>query len=426
MVDRSEPAVPRLTRDQRWSVAAAQLGWTVDALDYFVIVFIYPAVAETFRLGLVDVAFLATATLIMRPVGASIFGLWADRMGRSIPLLANAAFYSVAGLLCAFAPNFTVLVVLRLLYGIGMGAEWGLGAALTMEKVPVGRRGFFSSLIQQGEPCGYLLASMASLLVMNLCGLSWRWMFVVTTIPALIGLVIRVQITESSVWEHTQARMRISGVSTRNILMHPKNIRRFGYLVLLMTVFHWMALATQDIYPTFLSDAHHGGVGLSTATARWIAVIYNVGAIIGGFMCGSLSQRIGRRTTIVSCTVLALLTTPIAFWTHSAVLLGSGAFLMQMMVMGAWSGIPVYLTEMSPDAVRAFYPGMAYQVGLVFAAFALPVQQHLADAQGYPLALTVTVVPVFIVLAALTSTGREPVRGQWGSEHSEGTTAAAL
>src|ERR1700754_2195567 len=183
-----------LTADQRNSFLAALLGWTMDAFDYFIVIFVYADIAKEFNVSVTEMAFVTTVTLIMRPVGALLFGLWADRIGRRIPLIVDVSFYSVVGFLCAFAPNFTVLLILRLLYGIGMGGEWGLGAALAMEKIPARRRGFFSGVLQQGYSLGYLLAALASLLVTGVLGLSWRWLFALSIIPALISLIIRARV----------------------------------------------------------------------------------------------------------------------------------------------------------------------------------------------------------------------------------------
>src|SRR5246127_1195462 len=227
--------VPRklpLTNDQRNSFIAALLGWTMDAFDYFLVVLVYADIAKTFHHSRTEVAFLTTATLLMRPVGALLFGLWADRVGRRLPLMVDVAFYSVVGFLCAFAPNFTVLVILRLLYGIGMGGEWGLGAALAMEKVPAERRGFFSGLLQEGYAFGYLLATLASLLVMDRLGLSWRWLFALCIIPALISLIIRYRVEESEVWEAAQDRMRLTSTRIRDLLRAAAITRPFFYFVL--------------------------------------------------------------------------------------------------------------------------------------------------------------------------------------------------
>lgn len=250
----------RLTTDQRNAFLAALLGWSMDAFDYFLVVLVYADIAETFHHSKTEVAFLTTATLAMRPVGALLFGLWADRVGRRIPLMADVIFYSIVGFLCAFAPNFTVLVILRLLYGIGMGGEWGLGAALAMEKIPPERRGFFSGLLQEGYLFGYLLATVAALLVTDWLELSWRWLFGLSIIPALVSLIIRYRVKESEVWEATQDRMKLTQTRIRDVMRQGRVIRRFAYLVLLMTAFNWMSHGTQDIYPTFLH--HSDGAGL--------------------------------------------------------------------------------------------------------------------------------------------------------------------
>jgi MFS transporter, SHS family, lactate transporter len=412
------PRTQRLTNDQRNSFIAALLGWTMDAFDYFIVVLVYADIAKTFHRTTTEIAFLTTATLLMRPVGALLFGLWADRVGRRLPLMVDVAFYSAVGFLCAFAPNFTVLVILRLLYGIGMGGEWGLGAALAMEKVPAKRRGFFSGLLQEGYAFGYLLATLASLLVMDWLGMSWRWLFGLSILPALVSLIIRYRVRESEVWEAEQQRMRLTRTRIRDVLRDAAIIRRFIYLVLLMTAFNWMSHGTQDVYPTFLSATHSGGAGLPSATAKWIVVIYNVGAIVGGLAFGTLSQRFGRRHIVVFCAVLGLPIVPLFAYSRTAAMLCLGAFLMQVVVQGAWGVIPAHLTEMSPDAIRGFYPGVTYQLGNLLAAFNLPIQEHLAVAHGYPFALAATIVPVLIAVALLTAIGKDATGISFGTEQS--------
>jgi SHS family lactate transporter-like MFS transporter len=354
--------------------------------------------------------------LMMRPVGALVFGLWADRVGRRLPLMVDVACYSLVGFLCAFAPNFTVLVILRLLYGIGMGGEWGLGAALAMEKIPAERRGFFSGVLQEGYLYGYLLATLASLLVMNVLGLSWRWLFGLSILPALISLVIRYRVTESEVWETTQDRMRLSHTKVRDVLRDVKMVRLFIYLVLLMTAFNWMSHGTQDVYPTFLSATSNHGAGLGSATANWIVVAYSVGGILGGMVFGTLSQRLGRCRTIVWCALLGLPIVPLFAYSRTAALLCLGSFLMQVVVQGAWGVIPAHLTEMSPDAIRGLYPGVTYQLGNLLAAFNLPIQERLASSHGYPFALAATIVPVLIVVALLSLTGKDATGIRFGTK----------
>lgn len=411
----ADVAAPRLTGDQRNAFMASFLGWTMDAFDYFLVVLVYADIATTFHHTKTDVAFLTTATLAMRPVGALLFGLWADRVGRRVPLMVDVSFYSVIGFLCAFAPNFTVLVILRLLYGIGMGGECGLGAALSMEKVPAERRGVFSGLLQEGYAFGYLLASVAALVVMNWLGLSWRWLFGLSIIPALISLIIRYRVKESEVWEAAQDRMRLTKTRIRDVLGNPAIVRRFVYLVLLMTAFNWMSHGTQDVYPTFLTATTDHGAGLSSLTARWIVVIYNIGAIIGGLAFGTLSQRFSRRYTIVFCAALGLPIVPLFAYSRTAAMLCLGSFLMQVFVQGAWGVIPAHLTEMSPDAIRGVYPGVTYQLGNLLAAFNLPIQERLAESHGYPFALAATIVPVLLVVAVLTAIGKDATGIRFGT-----------
>ncbi|WP_242660136.1 MFS transporter [Mycobacterium intracellulare] len=408
----------KLTADQRNSFIAALLGWTMDAFDYFIVVLVYADIAKTFHHSKAEVAFVTTATLIMRPVGALLFGLWADRVGRRLPLMVDVMFYSVVGFLCAFAPNFTVLVILRLLYGIGMGGEWGLGAALAMEKVPVQRRGFFSGLLQEGYAFGYLLASVAALVVMDWLELSWRWLFGLSIVPALISLIIRYRVEESEVWEAAQDRMRLTSTRIRDVLRSGAIIRRFIYLALLMTAFNWMSHGTQDVYPTFLGAHANQGAGLSSTTVRWIVVAYNVGAIIGGLVFGTLSQRLSRRYTVVFCAILALPIVPLFAYSRGAAMLCLGSFLMQLFVQGAWGVIPAHLTEMSPDAIRGLYPGVTYQLGNLLAAFNLPIQERLAESHGYPFAWAATIVPVLAAVVVLTLIGKDATGIRFGTTES--------
>ena len=408
-----------LTPDQRNAFTAALLGWTMDAFDYFIVVLVYADIAETFGESKEKVAFLTTVTLLMRPIGALIFGMWADRVGRRIPLIVDVIFYSTVGFLCAFAPSFTALIVLRLLYGIGMGGEWGLGAALAMEKIPTARRGFFSGVLQQGYACGYLLAAVSFLVVSDVFGLSWRWLFGLSILPALISLLIRTRVEESAVWKKSREQMAVTKTSFRDIFLNAKVLRRFAYLILLMTAFNWMSHGTQDVYPTFLKATDQGGAGLAESTALIIAVIYNIGAIIGGLTFGGLSEKYGRRYTIAFCALLALPIVPLFAFSTTAAMLCLGSFLMQIMVQGAWGVIPAHLTEMSPDAIRGFYPGVTYQLGNVFAALNLPIQEHLAASHGYPFALTVTIVPVLIVVTVVVLLGKEAKGVEFGRAPTE-------
>jgi SHS family lactate transporter-like MFS transporter len=422
----SRAAPERLTPDQRNAIIAAVLGWTMDAFDYSLVLLIFDDIVKDASFGATatELAFITTATLVTRPIGALIFGLWADRVGRRIPLIVDVLFYAVCGTLCAIAPNFTVLLILRFLYGIGMGGEWGLGAALAMEKIPASRRGFFSGMIQQGYALGYLLASLVYLLVHTALHLEWRWIFVLSIIPALISLFVRSRVKESEVWEQSWRSMRLTRTSMKDIFLNGKIIRRFGYLILLMTAFNWMSHGTLDIYPTFLKDEQHGGAGLSASTATGILVLYNVGAIVGGLIFGSLSERYGRRYTIMFCAALALPLVPIfAVAGHNLGILALCTFLIQVMVQGAWGVIPAHLTEMSPDAIRGFYPGVTYQLGNLLASLNLPIQETLVKSHGYSFALIWTMIPTLLAVFILTALGKEAKGILFGSSS---TTAPAV
>ena len=411
-----------LTSDQRSSFLAAFLGWSMDAFDYFIVVLVYADIAKDFHVSLTRMAFLTTVTLVMRPVGAFIFGLWGDRSGRRTPLIVDVCFYSVIGFACAFAPNYTVLLVLRLLYGIGMGGEWGLGAALAMEKIPAQRRGFFSGVLQQGYATGYLFAAAAYLVIHTSLGLSWRYLFALSSFPALISLLIRARVKESEVWEGAKARRLQSRTTVRTIFANPAIWKRFVFLILLMTAFNWMSHGTQDIFPTFLKE----GIGLASGTALLIVIGYNVGAIIGGIIVGTMSERFGRRRMIVLCALLGLPLIPLFAYSTTVGMLALGSFLMQLMVQGAWGVIPAHLTELSPDEIRGFYPGVTYQLGNLLAAFNLPIEQALAKSHGYPFALAATMVPVFIAVAVLAAVGSEAKGIKFGSTESSALKGATL
>jgi SHS family lactate transporter-like MFS transporter len=226
-------------------------------------------------------------------------------------------------------------------------------------------------------------------------------------------------VEESEVWKESKEQMKVTETSFKDVFLNAKVLRRFAYLILLMTAFNWMSHGTQDVYPTFLKATDQGGPGLSESTALLIAVIYNIGAIIGGLTFGTLSERFGRRHTIAFCAVLGLPIVPLFAYSDTAAMLCLGAFLMQVVVQGAWGVIPAHLTEMSPDAVRGFYPGVTYQLGNVFAALNLPIQEHLAETHGYPFALAVTIVPVLIVVAVVVLLGKEAKGVQFGKAPAE-------
>ncbi|MDA8255172.1 MAG: MFS transporter [Betaproteobacteria bacterium] len=381
-----------LTRDQRNAVIASLLGWTLDAFDFFILIFVIHDIASDFKAGVADVTIAILLTLAMRPLGAFLFGWLADRYGRRPVLMIDILCYSVLELASAFAPSLGVLIVLRALYGIAMGGEWGVGASLTMETVPPHARGLISGILQEGYALGYLLAAVVFYALFPLIG--WRGMFMVGVAPALLVLYIRGQVRESPVWE--AGRHHQIGLFAAVRGRWPFVI----YMIVLMTAFNFLSHGTQDLYPTFLEVQRH----FSVHTVGAIAVLYNIGALLGGIVFGTLSERIGRRYAIVIASLLVLPIIPLWAFATAPLALALGAFLIQFMVQGAWGVVPVHLNELSPDAVRGTFPGFVYQLGNLLAAANATIQAGIAHAHGgdyaFSLALIAGVVAIAVVLLA--------------------------
>src|SRR5689334_7117139 len=322
--------------DQNATVAAGFLGWMLDAFDFFLVVMTLTAIAREFGQSDAAIALSLTLTLLFRPVGAFIFGLVADRYGRRLPLMIDLVFYSVIEVLTGLAPNYTTFLVLRALFGIGMGAEWGVGASLVMEKISPRYRGVVSGLLQQGYALGYLLAALCYLFVFPHWG--WRPLFFIGGLPALLALFVRARVQESDVWRETRHESW-SGLG-RAIA---SNWKIFLYLTVLMAMMNMVSHGTQDMYPTFLERDW----ALEPTTRAAITAFSQVGALAGGVMCGLYSDRLGRRRTIALALVGAMLTIPVWAFAPGTVLLWSGAFVMQFFVQGAWGVIPAHITELS-------------------------------------------------------------------------------
>jgi len=401
------------TREQRSVVIASFLGWTLDAFDFFLLVFVLKDIAQEFNAAISEVTFAILLTLVMRPVGAFLFGRAADRWGRRPTLMVDVLLYSFIEFASGFSPSLTVLLVLRALYGVAMGGEWGVGASLTMESIPPHARGFVSGLLQSGYPTGYFLASIVYGLLFPIIG--WRGMFMVGVLPALLVLYIRRRVPESPSWDRAAAARS----STVSIL---RSHWRLGvYAVVLMAAFNFFSHGTQDLYPTFLQVQH----ALSPHAVGTIAAIYNVGAILGGILCGSLSERIGRRRMIVIAALLSLPVLPLWAFAASPVLLAMGAFLMQVMVQGAWGVIPAHLNELSPDEARGTFPGLVYQLGNLLASANATIQAGIAMHFGgnYGVALALVAGSVAIIIAVLTSLGVEAKGVAFGTVRSLRTAA---
>ena len=394
-----------LNHDQRNTFVACFLGWTLDAFDFFLLTFVIVPMAHDFSTSVADLGYAITITLAMRPVGAFIFGLLGDRFGRRLPLMIDIVFYSLMELLTAFSPNYTVLLVFRALYGIGMGGEWGLGASLTMESLPADSRGLFSGILQQGYMFGYLFAAAVYGIVYPIFG--WRALFVVGALPALLVIYIRAKVPESPVWLRQRSTVNF-WASLGDILK--RHWLLFIYVILLMTAFNAMSHGTQDMYQTFLGEQR----GLSVKAKSIIGIIYAVGAICGGILVGHLSQKFGRRRLIILTAIGGIILIPAWVFSPALSMLVAGGFLMQFMVQGAWGIVPVHLNELSPGEVRGTFPGFAYQLGNLFAANTAVVEARLADhfrnASGHPdyaKALALFSFVIFLAMIVLAAIGRE-------------------
>lgn len=384
--------------NQRNALIASFLGWTLDAFDFFLMVFMLGAIAKEFGSDIKAVALALTLTLAARPAGALVFGMLADRYGRRPVLMIDILLFSVLEFASAFAPSLVALLILRTAFGFAMGGEWGLGASLTMETIPAKARGIASGILQTGYPFGYLLASVVYGLLFDRIG--WRGMFMVGVLPALLVLFIRRNVVESPAWRQMRSRPRESLIGVLK-----KRWPLFIYVVVLMTAFNLFSHGTQDLYPAFLQIQHK----FTTHTVSLVSIIGNVGAITGGLAFGALSQRIGRRRAIVFGALVALPIIPLWAFSVTPVLLGIGAFLMQVAVQGAWGVIPVHLNELSPDEVRGTFPGFAYQLGNLLASGNATLQAGFAASHGgnYALALAVVATIAAVVIAVLTYFGPE-------------------
>ena len=475
------------TREQKSAVLAAYLGWMLDAFDFFLMVFVLRDIAAEFGVGIPAVAFAVVLTLALRPIGAFIFGRAADRYGRRPTLAVVILCYSTLAFASGFATSLTMLLILRALFGIAMGGEWGVGASLAMETIPAKARGLVSGILQSGYPSGYLLASLVYGLLYQYIG--WRGMFMIGIAPAALAFFILRYVKESPTWKPSKGKdgamnaalfsyMRlltyavllfaaastyatqpalasiaiaaVFAASLYNAAKNPgmwveffaaiamllvdyfsavepliplsmaiiynvaailagvflKSHWRIGiYAVLVMTGFNFFAHGTQDLYPTFLQVQQ----GFSPGTVGTIAIIYNIGAILGSLTFGSLSERIGRRRAIVLAALFSLPIVPLWAFAGSPIWLAVGSFLMQFMVQAAWGVVPVHLNEMSPPDVRGTFPGFVYQLGNLLASVNATIQADFAVANGnlYSVALAMVAVASALAIALLVGFGIE-------------------
>jgi SHS family lactate transporter-like MFS transporter len=406
-----------LTSTQRNTFVACFLGWSLDAFDFFILVFCVSAIAAEFHTKVSAIAEAIFLTLAMRPIGAFLFGFLADRFGRRPALMIDIICFSIFELGSAFAPSLRSFLIMRAFFGIAMGGEWGVGAALAFETLPAKGRGFFSGLLQEGYVVGYLLAAVVYGTLFRFLG--WRGMFVVGALPAFLVIYIRTKVDESPAWLQGRVTKKEDTRVGKGILAY---LGSFLFLILLMFAFNSFSHGTQDLYPTFLQKNH----GFSPGTVGTIAIIYNIGALLGGITFGSWSERLGRRRAIIIAALLAIPVIPLWAYSHTAPMLALGGFLMQFMVQGAWGVIPAHLNELSPPAVRATFPGLAYQLGNLFASRNSVIQAKLVEQHfggNYAPVLAWTVVLVATLVAVISFSGKE-IKGADLSTTSAGSANA--
>jgi MFS transporter, SHS family, lactate transporter len=387
--------------NQRNAVLAAFLGWTLDAFDFFILTLILDDVAGAFGKTRPQIALAITLTLAMRPIGAIVFGLMADRFGRRIPLMLNVIFYAIISVLCGLAPSYGVFIFLRMLFGIGMGGEWGVGASLALESASPRLRGLLSGLLQEGYAIGYFLAALAYRTIYPYAnahypGNGWRIMFFIGGLPALLSLFIRARVKESEAWhEH-----RTDWASYRRALA--AHARRFFYLVLLMAMMNFMSHGTQDMYPTLLTT-----LGYSKARIADVTMISMIGAVLGGLAFGYYSDRAGRRRAMITAAASALLVLPFWIAGFSPLATVAGVFLMQFFVQGAWGVIPAHINELSPGTLRGFFPGFAYQLGVLCASSIPYVESALGEVFTYRQSMGLLMTLVFALGIVVIALGPE-------------------
>ena len=387
-----------LEPSQRSAIWASYLGWTLDAFDYFLLAFMLGAIAKEFHTDVKAVTVAIMLTLAARPIGAFCFGWLGERFGRRPVLMADIILFSLFEFASGFAPSLTSLLVLRFLFGIAMGGEWGLGASLVMESIPARLRGPVSGLLQSGYPSGYFVASVVYYLLFDTIG--WRGMFMVGIAPALLVLLMRIHVKESPVFEVRREKKRAKPI--RDLLRYWKTAL---YMIVLMAAFNAFSHGTQDLYPTFLQQQHH----FDTHTTGILTAIMNVGAIVGGIGFGIWSERLGRKRAIIIASLLALPVIPLWAYASTPLLLAVGAFLMQVAVQGAWGIVPVHLNELSPPAARALFPGFAYQLGNLIMSKNAVFQAQIAESHGndYGLALAIFGGSMAVLIAIWTAFGPE-------------------
>lgn len=395
------------TSNQKNAVFAAVTSWTLDAFDFFILVFVLKDIAASFNVTIQEVSLAVFLTLAVRPIGALLFGHMAEKLGRKPVLIGNIIIFSVLEAASAFAPTLFIFITLRVIYGVAMGGIWGVASSLALETVPLRSRGFVSGLFQAGYSMGYLIAAVVYGLLFSLIG--WEKLFIIGSLPIFLAVFVWLKVEESPVWLNSKNEHKT------NVPLLPivkKHWKICVYAILLMTCFNFFSHGTQDVYPTFLEKQH----GFTPHIVSVIAIFYNIAAILGGIIFGSLSAKIGRQKAIIIAALLALPAIPLWALSTNSLMLGIGAFVMQFMVQGAWGVVPVYLSEIMPENARAVLPGFVYQLGNLLASVNLTLQIYIANQSGgnYSIALITVAcsaaiaITLFMVFSLIKNAKQQP------------------
>ncbi len=362
--------------------------------------------AKEFHKTDAQIALVITMTLLFRPVGGFVFGLMADRYGRRLPLMINIGFFAVAEILTGLAPVTPMLLIVRALFGVVMGGNWGVGTSLAMEGAPKGKRGMLSGLLQEGYAAGNVLAALCFLFLFGRVG--WRPLFFLgQSTGDSAGSVYPVP-GEGVDGVAEGAYGQLGGAGARG---SARTGSCFSTCVVFMTMMMFASHGTQDMYPTFLQREWH----FTPQRRAVITAISGVGAILGGIIFGHFSDVWGRRKTIIIAFVLGALVVPLWAYAPNQALLVLGAFLIQFMVQGAWGVIPAHLAELSPDSVRGLLPGFSYQTAGIIASSVVYIEAVYAQRTSYATAMALTAVSVFALASIMAAVGRERRGHTFGS-----------
>jgi MFS transporter, SHS family, lactate transporter len=363
------------TKEQWYAFIAAWLGWTLDAFDFTVFLFLLVPIAKEFNADLTLVVLVGSLTMWMRFAGAMASGWMADRMGRRAPLMISILWYSACNFIAGFSPTFIFLLVFRTLLGIGMGAEWPAGAALANESWPVRSRGLMSAVLQGSWALGYLLAAILYATLFDVIG--WRGMLWMGVLPALAVVWIRVYVKEPEVWVENQKKQKETKAEVKVPVMA---LFRHGMALNTISCCWWLMSAFTvyysifGLFATYLTKELH----LTAAQVGWPLAFSNGLTFIASFLWGSLTDKIGRRWAMIIPAMIGAAVAPFYLLTQDYTTLAI-AFSIQGAFAGAIYGInPSYTSERFPTEIRATAQAFCYHMGAAVGGFVPPVLTYFA------------------------------------------------